>query len=197
VKTTRGKALRHGIIDYWDDQARLLGCRHHGEFIVLWGKGEATMPEFRAQIQNILNALHRTCLGNGQTHAEVRLVSGRSRSIMDAGVWKVNPGDPWSLVVDNYTWYWTTSIDASHRDTVFEREWMRLYKKASLAFFTRGLYLPPPKPEAKPKPSKNEVRERKIEALETRRANWATKQERARKWIIKIDRSLRGLRRHQ
>jgi hypothetical protein len=40
------------------------------------------------------------------------------------------------------------------------------------------------------------VRQRKIEALETRRANWEIKAERARKWIIKIDRSLRALRRH-
>jgi hypothetical protein len=196
VITKAGKAKQAALHEYWDDQGKLLGCGHGSlEFKPLWGRGEATQAEFLEYVQKVLNALHRTVMGNGHRHGTVKFVTGRSKSYADLSTWRVNIDHSWRLIVENYSWNWTQG-DYSSKDGRFEQRWMKNFRKASLAFFERGMYLPETK-EPPPPPSKVESRARKIAALEERRAKWEVKQERARKWIIKIDRSLRALARHQ
>lgn len=200
MKSKAAKRMQDALFQYWDDQASLLGCRERSQFTITWGKGDLTGSEFASQLQKILNAISRTCQGNGADRYPIKVVTGRTRTGVNrqgaATEWHVNITDSWSNVLYLYTWAWVTAQDGSHRSGRWEMDWMRMYKKASTAFFLRGMYLPPTAPEPKPPASKDEVRQRKIEALETRRANWEIKAERARKWIIKIDRSLRALRRH-
>ena len=193
MRSSRARLVLDNVDSYWDDHARLLGHTGYTQFKPLFAKdGNLTQAQFEEYLQRTLSALHRTIKGNGHRHGFVKIVSGRSKSYADLSTWRVNIDDSWRLIVHNYTWNWTESTGKGG-----EMKWMRAYQKATKAFFERALYLPPTRPEPKPRPTKDQAREGKIKALEDRRDRWLAKQARAEKAVVKIDRSLRALRRYQ
>jgi hypothetical protein len=195
--SAKGKDAKVKLHDLWDDHARLLGCRDRHAFHMGWGQGEFTVAQCRDHVQKVLNALHRHYAGNGASHGTVKFVTGNSRSYEDVSTWRINLQDSWALVLENYAWNWAQATYSGSRKTgKFELLWMRVYRTLTLEFFRRGLYLPPTAPPPKQPPSKNELRAKKIAALEVRRVKWEKVLHRAEMAIAKIDRSLRAYQRH-
>jgi hypothetical protein len=191
MKSKAGQTALDEIHAMWFDHVSLLG----GALTPTWGCGEMTQRELHTHVQGIMDKLARAC-GQGSTGKMragcVKFVTGRARSYRDGPWARINLEHTWRDIIYGYTWQWTGGRTGSKQ---YEMQWMRMYKKASVAFLTRSLYLPPAKAEPVPAPSKDDERRGKIQRLVDRRAAWVKKQERAEMWIKKIDRSLKAYRR--